>query len=317
MFKITPYFSERLWGSQRLSDYGFKLPKDVKIGEAWVISGYPNKSSMISSGQFRGQSLEWLWNNHPALFNYTKTQNFPILAKILDANKNLSVQVHPNDAQAQLLENDPQARGKDECWYIIDSQNKDLIYGTYVKDRKTLTTLVNQKKWDAILRVVQITAGDFYNIPAGTIHAITAGTLVYELQQSCDITYRFYDYDRLENGKPRALHIAKSIAVSQFNNDTTPKPIIKKITADATLTKLLAGPYFGLANLTSSSSVVINDLEMLDKPFLAVTLLAGSAQINETIFNRGESAILLKTDLLELVIKPINSEIKLMIAWPN
>ncbi len=317
MFKIKPYFSPRLWGSQRLADYGFKLPIDQKIGEAWVISGYPGKSSIITTGEFKNQTLEWLWNNYQELFNYSKTKDFPILSKIIDANKNLSVQVHPNNEQAQRLEKDVNARGKDECWYIVDSQNHDLIYGTKVKNKAELTDLVKKQDWDNILRTVKINQGDFYNIPSGTIHAITAGSLVYELQQSCDITYRFYDYDRLENGKPRELHIAKSLAVSCYDNNTTPKPIINKINEKTTISKFLEGPYFGLLNITTSESIDINDLKLPNKGFLGITLLAGKAIVNGVDFNRGESAILLLADLKKLAIKAIDSEIKLMIAWPN
>ncbi len=317
MFKINSYFSPRLWGSQRLADYGFELPLNQKIGEAWVISGYHGKSSLITSGPYKNETLEWLWNNHRVMFNYDKTQDFPILAKIIDANKNLSIQVHPNNTQAQILERDPNARGKDECWYIIDSKHNDLIYGTHAKTKAQLSALVLAKDWDKILRNIKITKGDFYNIPAGTIHAITAGTLVYELQQSCDITYRFYDYDRLENGQPRELHIEKSLAVSCYDNNTTPAPTIKKIAPNTVVTKFLEGPYFGLLNLTTDAEVNSSDLDVANKAFLGITLLAGTAIINNVNFKRGESAILLEADIEALNIKALDSEIKLMVAWPN
>ena len=104
------------------------------------------------------------------------------------------------------------------------------------------------------MRYVEIAKDQFYNIPSGTIHAITAGSLVYELQQSCDITYRFYDYDRLENGKPRELHIEKSLSVSEFDNETTAKAQIITIHSNSEIRNLLEGLYIGLANLTSDSN---------------------------------------------------------------
>ena len=319
MFKVSPYFVEKIWGSDRLKNYGYVLPKNKNIGEAWVVSGYPGNSSVITSGQYKGQLLEDLWTNKRAIFNYDKTKNFPILIKIIDANKNLSVQVHPNNAQAKKLEHDEHASGKDECWYIIDTLNHDLVYGTHATNSAQLRQLVDAKKWDLVMRNVEIAKDQFYNIPSGTIHAITAGSLVYELQQSCDITYRFYDYDRLENGKPRELHIEKSLAVSEFDNETTPKAQIITIDSNSEIRNLLEGPYFGLANLTSDSNkdLFSKDLGLQDNAFIALTLLVGKAEINGQEFISGESAILLKEDIKNLKISPNGNLIKLMIAWPN
>ena len=158
--------------------------------------------------------------NNPRYSDITKTEVFPLLTKILDANTNLSVQVHPDDAYADLHENGE--LGKTECWYIIDcKEDAEIIYGHNAKTKAEFTEMIENGEWSPLLRRVKIKPGDFFYVPSGTIHALGEGTVVLETQQSSDATYRLYDYDRVDQkGQLRELHIDKSIAVT-----TIPDPI--------------------------------------------------------------------------------------------
>ena len=134
--------------------------------------------------------------------------DYPLLVKIIQANDRLSVQVHPDDEKAQLYEN---CRGKTECWYVLDcKEDGELIIGHNAKNKEELYSMIDDKRWDELLRKMPIKKGDFIQINPGTIHAISSGTLILETQQNSDITYRLYDYDRISDGKKRPLHIDKS-----------------------------------------------------------------------------------------------------------
>ena len=140
------------------------------------------------------------------------SDRFPLLIKIIDAKDDLSIQVHPDDDYAKVHENG--SLGKTECWYILDCKKKcDDRYRTQFKDKEELSRMIHEGKWSEFIREIPIKKGDFLQIDPGTVHAIKGGTLILETQQNSDITYRVYDYGRLSNGKPRELHIDKSIDV--------------------------------------------------------------------------------------------------------
>ena len=154
-------------------------------------------------------SLRDVYLKHPELFGNPKAKEFPLLVKFLDANDNLSVQVHPDDGYARKMENDS---GKTESWYVMQADpGAYIIYGHHAKNREELADMIHKGEWDKLLRKVPVKAGDFFYVPAGTIHALTKGCLVIETQQSSDVTYRLYDYDRVgKDGKKRELHTQKS-----------------------------------------------------------------------------------------------------------
>lgn len=206
---LKPYFSEKIWGSNHLTKYGFKLPYK-HTGEAWVISGYKGKSSIIINGKYKNKSLYDLYQQHKELFNNPKTKEYPLLVKLLDCNDDLSIQVHPKDKYAQTHLNE---FGKNECWYVIDAKaNSSIIYGHNAKTKKELVQSINHGEWNKLLKDKKIKKGDFIYVPTGTIHALKKGLLIYELQQSSDITFRLYDYDRQKIDPSRKLNVKESIA---------------------------------------------------------------------------------------------------------
>ena len=211
---LKPLFMYRVWGGVALkSTFNYKLPSD-SIGECWAISSHDNGDCVIVNSKYKGKSLSYLWNNHRDLFGNAKGDKFPLLTKILDANDNLSIQVHPNDEYAKINENGE--LGKAECWYIIDcDDDAEIILGHNAKSKEDLHSMINNNEWDKLLKRIKIKKGDFFYVPSGTIHALCKGTLVLETQQNSDTTYRVYDYNRVDNnGNKRELRINKSLDVT-------------------------------------------------------------------------------------------------------
>lgn len=210
-------YREKIWGGKRLREiYSYDIPSD-KTGEYWAISDMGDMSSVIKNGEFKGKSLEEVYQKHKDLFGNPKDATLPLLVKIIDANTDLSIQVHPDDAMARELED---SRGKTECWYILNEEPASIIYGLKVEDKNEAIRLIDERKWDELLREVPAKKGDFFFVEAGTVHAIKKGSLILEIQQASDITYRLYDYDRKDdNGKLRDLHLEESKKAIKINKN--------------------------------------------------------------------------------------------------
>ncbi|WP_437790503.1 mannose-6-phosphate isomerase, class I [Macrococcoides caseolyticum] len=217
---IQPVFKERIWGGNHLKEFGYEIPND-KTGECWGISAHENGPNMIVNGEHEGKTLKELWEENTGLFGVQTTDKFPLLTKILDANEELSVQVHPDDAYAQVHENGE--LGKTECWYIIDcDEAAEIIYGHNAKDKDELENMIHEGKWNQLFNSIKVKPGDFFYVPSGTVHAIGKGIRILETQQNSDTTYRIYDYDRTDkDGDKRELHIEQSIDVISFNKDNS------------------------------------------------------------------------------------------------
>lgn len=210
-------FREKIWGGKRLREiYSYDIPSD-NTGEYWAISDMGDMSSIITNGEFKGKSLEEVYEKHKELFGNPKEATLPLLVKIIDANNDLSIQVHPDDAMARELED---SRGKTECWYILNEEPASIIYGLKVEDKNEAIRLIDERKWDELLREVPAKKGDFFFVEAGTVHAIKKGSLILEIQQASDITYRLYDYDRKDDdGKLRDLHLEESKKAIKINEN--------------------------------------------------------------------------------------------------
>ncbi|WP_347938503.1 type I phosphomannose isomerase catalytic subunit [Mycoplasma feriruminatoris] len=302
ILKLKPYFSKKIWGSDRLKDFGFDISDQTDIGEAWVISAHENGMSYIDSDdQYNNLSLKELFENHKELFNNYKG-SYPLLVKIITANDYLSVQVHPDDNYALTHHNQ---LGKPESWYIIDAnKNAELIYGHMAKNKAELTNLVNQNKWDQLLKKVRIQPNDFLYVPTGKIHAITPNLVVYELQRSSDITYRFYDYNRIDKttNKPRKLDIFNSIQCT--NTPDSDDLIIHNAN-----NKVFSSEFFSLFVLDCND---IKEFEVDEKcDWLQLTVISGYGYINDMFFKQGQSAITIN-GIEKLIVK---GKIKIIISW--
>lgn len=207
---FSPVFKERIWGGDKLhTEFRYHIPSD-NTGECWAISAHPNGQSVVSDGVYKGSTLSELWESKRELFGNLDGEKFPLLVKILDANDDLSVQVHPNDTYANEHENGE--LGKTECWYVIDcEEGAELIFGHHAHSKEMLAEMIEERNWDSLLRRIKIKKGDFFYVPSGTVHALCKGSLILETQQNSDTTYRLYDYERKDvEGNLRELHLEKS-----------------------------------------------------------------------------------------------------------
>ena len=218
IFKLKPALKDYLWGGTRLkTDFGFESDLPV-VAEAWSFSCHPDGESTVCGGEYDGITLtelvEKLGNdclgNNCADFPF-----FPMLIKLIDAAKPLSIQVHPSDEYA--LKNENQF-GKTEMWYIVDCDEGASLYYGFKGDvsKEEFESRIADGTLCDILNEVPVHKGDCFFITAGTIHAIGAGILIAEIQQNSNCTYRVFDYGRLgADGKPRPLHIEKALAVTE------------------------------------------------------------------------------------------------------
>lgn len=288
---LEPVFQERIWGGTALKEqFGYDTPSDI-TGECWAISAHPNGPSIVKNGAFAGKTLIELWKEQPELFGNYNTEVFPLLTKILDANTDLSVQVHPDDVYANLHENGE--LGKTECWYIIDcKEGAEIVFGHTADTKIEFIKQTEEGKWTELLRTVKIYPGDFFYVPSGTVHAIGEGTVVLETQQSSDTTYRLYDYDRVgQDGQLRELHIDKSIEVSMIpHSDPLIKPEQNEILG-ATITKFVAAEYFTVYKWEVDGKAIFDC-----KQFLLASVIDGEGMLtidNEAYpINKGDHFIL-------------------------
>jgi len=214
--KLKPAISSTIWGGRRLvEEYSIKTDKD-NAAEAWVLSCHPSGQSIVENGELAGTPFGEVFASDKSICgtNGAKFTEFPILIKLIDARDNLSIQVHPQEEYARRVEHEA---GKTECWYILDcDEGAELILG--FKEKITSEQFKKAIEDDSLLDLVQkikVRKGDFFFIEAGTLHAICKGILLAEVQQNSNTTYRVYDYRRVgPDGKPRPLHIEKSVAVT-------------------------------------------------------------------------------------------------------
>ena len=264
-------FSEKIWGGSRLkTEYAYPIPSD-KTGEYWAISGMEGASSVVTNGDFKGGSLRDIYRNHKDLFGNSKEENFPLLVKIIDAADDLSIQVHPDDEMAARLEN---SKGKTECWYILNEEDASIVFGLKVKSKEEAIKLIDERKWTDLLREVPTQKGDFFFVRAGTVHAIKKDSLILEIQQASDITYRLYDYDRKDaDGNLRQLHLEKSKEAIKIIKE---EGQIQKISQQGYEERILTeNEYFEVREFKFKSEGVFKRA----KPYLLESVIEGAGEI--------------------------------------
>ena len=284
---MDPVFKEAIWGGTKLRDvFDYEIPSDT-TGECWAISGHANGMSRVAGGRFDGKTLGELWKEEPEIFGNYPGSQVPLLIKIIDAKDDLSIQVHPDDAYAKVHENG--SLGKTECWFILDcKENATLVVGHNAKTKEELEQMIHEGKWKEFIREIPIKPGDFIQIDPGTVHAIKGGTLLLETQQSSDITYRVYDYDRLSNGKPRQLHIAQSIDVITVPAKSAENSVVHTEKKDDAIQQLIRCPYYTVYRIDVEHRVET----WQDKPFVLMSVVEGEGTLNGTHLKKGDHLIL-------------------------
>ncbi len=225
-FMLSPAGKDYLWGGNRLNEDFAKGIDMFPLAETWECSTHPDGPSTVATGEFEGQTLANVIKAHPEfLGTHPKAEDgLPILIKFIDAKKDLSVQVHPDDDYAKEHENG--SLGKTEMWYVLDAtKDAKLIYGFYhdIGEEAVRRSLKNGTV-EKYLQKVPIQKDDVFFIPAGQVHAIGAGALIAEIQENSNLTYRLYDYNRVDKtGKPRELHIEKALEVANLKGSSAPR----------------------------------------------------------------------------------------------
>ncbi|MBD5476531.1 MAG: beta-glucosidase [Lachnospiraceae bacterium] len=285
---LNPVFKQMIWGGDRLGkDWLYEIPGS-DTGECWAVSAHPNGDCTIREGIYEGQTLSTLWEKYPELFGNTGLDRFPLLVKIIDAKEDLSIQVHPDDAYAKIHENG--SLGKTECWYVLDcDEDSSLVIGHNAGSKEELTDMIHNGKWGELIREIPVKKGDFIQIDPGTVHAIKGGLMILETQQNSDITYRVYDYGRLMGGKPRELHIDKSIDVITVPAKSVAASIMKVDGLPVNQMNLLIScDYYKVWKLDVTKPVTIDQ----EYPFLIMSVIEGDGLINGQMIRKGDHFIL-------------------------
>ena len=220
--KFVPIIKDKIWGGHKLQNIFGKQPNGLpNIGESWELSGYPTDNSVVANGYLAGKTLTELIGKYGEQIIGKKVYNrfginFPLLFKLIDANDDLSIQVHPNDQTAKLRHN---SFGKTEMWYVLDAEPDACLIIGFKKNctKKEYLEALEKGEVEELLQKVPVKSGDVFFIPAGLVHAIGKGVMVAEIQESSDITYRIYDYKRTDDkGNERELHTAEAVDVINF-----------------------------------------------------------------------------------------------------
>ena len=225
-FLLKPAGKDYLWGGSRLNDDFSKGIDLDPLAETWECSTHPDGPSIVASGEYKGKTLTEVLKSHPEyLGTHPQTDGeLPILIKFVDARKDLSIQVHPTDAYAREHENGQ--LGKTEMWYVLDAaKDAKLVYGLqHNTDREVIRRSIAEGSIEKYLQKVPIQKDDLFYIEAGTIHAIGAGALIAEIQESSNLTYRLFDYNRVDkNGNKRELHVDKALEVANLHASAEPR----------------------------------------------------------------------------------------------
>ena len=291
--KFSPILKDKIWGGTKLKSLFNKAAETDKLGESWELSGYEGDESVVTNGFLAGNNLRELIEIYMGeLIGDTVFDeyglSFPLLFKLIDANENLSIQVHPGDEVAAERHN---SYGKTEMWYVVDAdKGAELIIG-FNDDcsRETYLKAMSEDKVEDLLHKVPVTKGDVFFIPAGRVHAIGKGVVVAEIQQSSDVTYRIYDYKRKDdNGNERELHTEQALDVINFEASKQPKTIYSPLLNETT--PLITCDYF-TTNLLRFNKSLERQYAKLDS-FVAYMCLEGTF----TIESEGEKTTVIKGD---------------------
>ncbi|AEB07560.1 mannose-6-phosphate isomerase, type 1 [Coriobacterium glomerans PW2] len=288
MIKLIPQFKEKIWGGRRLAtDFGYDIPAGP-VGECWAISAHPSGDDVIATGRFSGQSLSWLWEHHRELFGDAVGDRFPLLVKIIDAKDDLSIQVHPDDAYA--AEHEGGSLGKKECWYVLAADpGQTIVIGQRARARDEFARMAREGRWNELLNEVPVRPGDFFQIDPGTVHAIKGGTLILETQQSSDVTYRVYDYDRLQDdGTHRELHMAQALDVIDFDQVPPCSGTVNDDEAEG-VTVLETNECYTVERVRCVSSLTYETRH----PFTCVSVIAGEGTLNGEDVRKGSHLLAL------------------------
>ncbi len=287
--KFKPIYKELIWGGHKLRNIlGKDFPADKKIGESWELADLPNDKSIITNGEFAGKTITEVLQKYPQQITGKKDYKppFGLLIKFIDAADVLSVQVHPDAEAVKRLKT---GRPKTECWYIIDAEPGACIY----KGLKSGTTKeqfaqsIKAGKCAEFLNKIPVKPGQCHLLGAGTVHAIATGILIAEIQTPSDTTFRVFDWNRLQNGKPRQLHIAHALESINFDQKAEDLGV-------TTAGRLADTEFFKIDKITAQADT---SNKISDKKMKVIIIINGSGRITSADsqavdFARGQTILL-------------------------
>lgn len=288
--KMAPVFKETIWGGNKLKENYGKKSRGKNIAESWEISAHTNGQSYIASGSYIGEKFgDYIERMGKEILGWKNQfyEKFPLLVKFIDARDDLSIQVHPDDEYAMVNENQ---YGKNEMWYVVDAEADACLYCGFnrsvtkdeIKERIDNNTLID------IMKKIPVKKGQSFFIPAGTVHAIGKGILICEIQQNSDVTYRLYDYNRVDGfGNKRNLHIDEALEVLLPNEAEYTKHYKSENSDGETICNC---KYFTVDYIKSN---IVSDIQIDNSSFVLLVIISGSGKIlieNDTVdFNQGDS----------------------------
>lgn len=292
---LEPVFKDYIWGGTKLKSVLNKnVVNEECTAESWEISTYKDSESVIKNGEFKGKTLRELFDNENIKKDFfgikcVNLKEFPLLIKFIDANNRLSVQVHPDNEYAMKNEN---SQGKTEMWYILDcEEGSKIVYGLKKGiSRDKLIEYINSNKLEEVLNYIDVKKDDVVYIPSGTVHTLLGKTLVLEVQQNSNITYRLYDWGRLgKDGKPRELHVNKALDVINYDIE----PNIVNVKNEIEKVSIVNSEYFNSNKINVKG--YYNDY-VLGESFIAFNAINGEGELNiaDSKFNivKGDSFII-------------------------
>lgn len=293
---------ERVWGGRRLETlYGKRLPSAALIGESWEIVDRPEAQSVVHEGPWRGETLHNLWCKHrEAIFgNVADAPRFPILAKLLDAQENLSLQVHPPAKVAKKLGGE----SKSELWYVADAAPQSRIYAGLKKGatRTAFEKSIEKGKVEEYLHSIDVATGDAIFLPSGRMHALGGGNLLVEIQENSDTTYRVFDWNRITKGRPRReMHVAQAMQCIDFDDV---EPALLRPTGES----LVRNELFEIEKWA-----VAEEREIAEPGrFAIVVCLTGELECAGRRFKAGEF-FLVPAELEDRAVQPLSSDVSLI-----
>jgi mannose-6-phosphate isomerase len=320
-YRFTPVFKQTLWGGRSLqTTLDKRLPPDGAVGESWEISDVGSGPTPVDGGEDDGASLKDLIGRYGGDFlgPSQTSDRFPLLYKFIDAAQRLSVQVHPDDTQARA--HGWGEFGKTEAWYVVDAhQGAGIVTG--FKPGVTIDAVrdgAEHSALDSLLHTVCVRRGDVVFVPAGTVHAIGGGVLLYEIQESSDTTFRLYDWGRVDkNGRPRALHVDEALAVldTAYHESHVIAPIAVPCASGCLRSARVACRYFALEEYAFGAAVTVPCAPV--RSFRVCTVIDGEGRLDyETgsmACRRGQS-ILIPAALKDIALSS-SEGFRVVLSW--
>lgn len=309
---LQPHLRRTVWGGRRLGErFGKDLPPDVPVGESFEVSALPGAESVVRSGPLAGRGLAGLAEEFgeslvgaPVRARYG--DQFPLLIKLVDAADDLSIQVHPDDGYARR--EGLGALGKTEAWYVLDSGGARIVLGLQEGvDRPGLERALAAGRVEEAVRYRPVEDADVVLLPAGTVHALCGGVMVYEVQQASDLTFRLYDYGRPGlDGRPRELHLERAMEVIDFEAPAPEPRPAPPPGPDGEV--LVEADSFRLTLFGGGPRLLGSEV------FAAVTVVAGAARLGDVSLAAGDSALVPANR--RVAVRPQDPSLQYLVAEP-